>query len=79
MHCKDTDQDRFQVSHPFHKSVKWMGHGILNIDQMLKASRGLSHALLAGFASFSLKMIPPASMSSIDIRKYPARELPVSA
>jgi hypothetical protein len=40
---------------------------------------GLSHELLAGFASFSLKMIPPASMSSIDIRKYPARELPVSA
>jgi hypothetical protein len=36
-------------------------------------------SLLAGFASFSLKIIPPASMSSIDMKKYPARELPVTA
>lgn len=54
-------------------------YSTISSGQRPRTSCCLSHELLVGLASFSLKMIPPASMSSIDIRKYPARELPVSA
>src|ERR1700723_3023079 len=38
-----------------------------------------SSLLGAGCDPRSRKMIPPASMSEMDIKRYPARELPVSA
>ena len=45
----------------------------------LAVGRSVSHGLLAGFMVRRHKVIPPASISDMDMTRYPARALPVSA
>jgi hypothetical protein len=43
------------------------------------AGRIVSHGLLPGLATRRQKVIPPARMSDMDMTRYAARALPVSA